>query len=234
MVAHTALLEARNIHKVYTRGQETVAALRNVSVQIQRATLTAITGPSGSGKTTLAHVLGGLTRPDEGEIMALGERISGYSDARLSRYRNKTVGFVFQNFNLLPYYTALENVTIPLILAGESKQRRNDKALHFLAMMGLDRRAMARANELSGGERQRVAIARALVNQPKVIIADEPTGSLDSVRAREILAIFKSLAHQHDVTVIMVTHDTGLAAAADAVITLRDGQIISGGMSETT
>ena len=233
MMAYSALLEARHIHKAYTRGQEVVTALSDASLRIERASLTAVTGPSGSGKTTLAHILGGLTRPDGGEIIVSGEHISGYSDARLSRYRNKTIGFVFQNFNLLPYYTALENVMIPLMLAGEPKHRRVDTAFHFLNMMGLAHKATARANELSGGERQRVAIARALVNKPKVIVADEPTGSLDSARAKEIMAIFQSLAHQHDVTVIMVTHDLQLAGAADAQIQLRDGRVIRGGVSGT-
>ena len=233
MMAHSALLEARHIHKAYTRGQEVVTALSDASLRIERASLTAVTGPSGSGKTTLVHILGGLTRPDGGEIIVSGEHISGYSDARLSRYRNKTIGFVFQNFNLLPYYTALENVMIPLMLAGEPKRRRIDAAFHFLNMMGLAHKATARANELSGGERQRVAIARALVNKPKVIVADEPTGSLDSARAKEIMTIFQSLAHQHDVAVIMVTHDLQLAGVADTQIQLRDGRVVRGGMSGT-
>lgn len=221
-------LEVHNVHKSYRRGNETVEALRGVSVAVQKAHLTAVTGPSGSGKTTLAHVLGGLTRPDSGEVIIEDEHISGYSDVRLSRYRNKTVGFVFQNFNLLPYYTAIENVMVPLMIAGESRSHRFDKALHFLGMMGLEHKAMAHANELSGGERQRVAIARALVNDPRIIIADEPTGSLDSSRSKEILRIFQSLAHTHGVSIIMVTHDLHIASQADSTISLLDGMIVPG------
>lgn len=225
MKEKAALIQAHDIHKTFRRGDEKVAALGGVSANIYPATLTAITGPSGSGKTTFVHVLGGLTRPDDGDVIVAGEHISGYSDARLSRYRNKTVGFVFQNFNLLPYYNVLENVMVPLLLAGVSKGKRIDTSMRYLKQVGLERKSTARANELSGGERQRVAIARALVMHPRIIIADEPTGSLDSVRADEIMTIFQTLAHQHDVTVVMVTHDQQLARRADHQIMLRDGRI---------
>ncbi len=225
MKEKTALIQAHDIHKTFRRGDEIVTALGGVSVNIYPATLTAITGPSGSGKTTFVHVLGGLTRPDDGDVIVAGEHISGYSDARLSRYRNKTVGFVFQNFNLLPYYNVLENVMVPLLIAGVSKGKRIDTSMRYLKQVGLEHKSTARANELSGGERQRVAIARALVMHPRIIIADEPTGSLDSVRADEIMTIFQTLAHQHDVTVVMVTHDQQLARRADHQIMLRDGRI---------
>lgn len=220
------LIDVHDVRKTYTRGAEAVTALNSVSLQVGRSELVAITGPSGSGKTTLVHVLGGLTKPDSGEVIIAGEHISRYSDARLSRYRNKTVGFVFQNFNLLPYYSALENVMVPLLIAGVTKSKRIDEGLRSLESIGLAHKASARANELSGGERQRVAIARALVTHPRIIIADEPTGSLDSMRAGEIMTIFQSLAHKHNVTIVMVTHDNQLAAKADTIITLRDGTIV--------
>jgi putative ABC transport system ATP-binding protein len=228
MVRSNITLEARNISKAYQLGMEPVYALRDVSLSLHRGELTAIVGPSGSGKTTLAHVLGGLIRPDTGDVIVGDTPFSSYSDKALSHYRNKTVGFVFQNFNLLSYYNALENVSMPLILAKIKPRERVRKAKKYLTLLGIENKAMARANELSGGERQRVAIARALIHDPKIIIADEPTGSLDSRRAKETLSILKALAHHQGVTVVMVTHDLSIAAQADRIIHILDGRIQGG------
>jgi putative ABC transport system ATP-binding protein len=225
MVRSNITLEARNISKAYQLGMEPVYALRDVSLSLYRGELIAIVGPSGSGKTTLAHVLGGLIRPDAGDVIVGDTPFSSYSDKVLSHYRNKTVGFVFQNFNLLPYYNALENVCVPLVLAKITPRERVRKAKKYLTLLGIENKAMARANELSGGERQRVAIARALIHDPRIIIADEPTGSLDSRRAKETLSILKTLAHHQGVTVVMVTHDLSIAAQADRIIHILDGRI---------
>lgn len=229
VTAAGTVLEARNISKSYRLGAETVAAVRGVSLTLHAGEIVAVVGPSGSGKTTLAHVLGGLITPDSGEVIVGDASVSAYSDKKLSRYRNKTVGFVFQNFSLLSHYNVLENVALPLVPAKCPPSERRKRALECLRMMGIEAKAEARATDLSGGERQRVAIARALVANPKIIIADEPTGSLDSKRAQEIMTILTLLAHKKNVTVVMVTHDQTLASQADRVIAIRDGSLQKGG-----
>lgn len=222
---NTALITVTDVSKKYRRGHEVITALGNVSLSIQKGELLAIVGPSGSGKTTLTHIIGGLITPDTGSVAIEGKPLKKRSDKALSHYRNAKVGFVFQSFSLIPYYTAAENVMIPLIIAGMPGRKRRALAERYLKMVGLERRANQRANELSGGERQRVSIARALVNNPQIIIADEPTGSLDSTRGNEIMAILETLSHTKGITVLMVTHDETLAKRADRVIAIKDGHI---------
>jgi putative ABC transport system ATP-binding protein len=226
MVLKTSILvEAKNISKKYHRGSETIMALGDVSLTISKGELLAIVGPSGSGKTTLTHIIGGLSTPDTGVVVVEGQELKKRSDKSLSAYRNSEVGFIFQNFGLIPSYSAIENVMIPLVVANLSAKQRHDKAKESLVLVGLQKRMHQRADELSGGERQRVSIARALVNSPKIIIADEPTGSLDSVRGEEIMKILEDLVHKQGISVLMVTHDMGLAARADRIIHIRDGRI---------
>lgn len=222
------VLVAKNIRKSYESGDGRVEAVSDVSLSLYSGEFVAIVGPSGSGKTTLAHILGGLTKPDSGELLVDNTAFSTYSDKTLSQYRNKKVGFVFQNFNLLPYYNVLENVSVPLILAKIPSRRRIEKAKKYIKLVDLGHKQHARATELSGGERQRIAIARALVNEPLIIIADEPTGSLDSRRAQEIVTILKNLAHKKGVAVVMVTHDLSFAAQADRVLRILDGSLQMG------
>lgn len=222
------LIRARNISKKYRRGHESVTALHDISLDIKRGELVAIIGPSGSGKTTLTHIIGGLIGSDTGSVEVNGSLLNRRSDKALSTFRNSQVGFIFQNFSLIPYYSAIENVAIPLMVANVSPKARHERASRYLKMVGLEKRINQRANELSGGERQRVAIARALVNQPDIIIADEPTGSLDSVRGDEIMTILEQLSHQEGITILMVTHDESLAVRADRKIHIRDGRIVKG------
>jgi len=220
------ILRVENIVKTYHRGRETITALDGISLDVFKGELLAIVGPSGSGKTTLSHVIGGLITPTSGSVKFRDLPATKPSDKQLSQYRNKNIGFVFQNFSLIPYYTALENVAMPLVVAKVSKQERHRKAETLLREIGLQHRVHQRADKLSGGERQRIAIARALVNNPQIIIADEPTGSLDSVRGNEIMKILETLSHKHGVTILMVTHDLALAERADRRITIRDGKIV--------
>jgi putative ABC transport system ATP-binding protein len=220
------LLQVDAVSKKYHRGHEVITALHEVSLTIRKGELLAIVGPSGSGKTTLTHIIGGLATPDSGTVTVAGHTLEKRSDKALSLYRNVEIGFIFQNFSLLSYYTALENVTIPLVVAKMAPSERRKLASQYLKLVGLGKRMHQRANELSGGERQRVSIARALVNKPSIIIADEPTGSLDSVRGNEIMVILEALSHRKGITVLMVTHDEALAARADRIIHIRDGQIV--------
>lgn len=222
------LIRVDGVAKTYKRGHEAIAALQGVNLTIRRGELLAIVGPSGSGKTTLTHIIGGLITPSEGAVVVDGRKLSRRSDRALSKYRNATVGFIFQNFSLLPYYTALENVTIPLIIAGQRRRTRQQLAKEYLALVGLEKQANQRADELSGGERQRVSIARALVRRPRIIIADEPTGNLDSARGQEIMNVLEKLSRRQHITVLMVTHDEALAARADRIIHLRDGRTTGG------
>ena len=208
----------------YLLGSETVRALRGVDIQIQRNEFTAIMGPSGSGKSTLMNLLGCLDTPTAGEYWLNGQKVSELSDDELARIRNKEIGFVFQTFNLLPRATSLHNVELPLIYAGVSAKERRARAEDSLAKVGLSDRMHHRPNELSGGQRQRVAIARALVNNPSIILADEPTGNLDSTTSHEIMGVFTSL-HQAGQTVILITHERDIAAYARRQIHLKDGLI---------
>jgi putative ABC transport system ATP-binding protein len=221
-----AIISMQNIWKTYQMGTEELHALRDVSFEVQRNEYVAIIGPSGSGKSTLMNLIGCLDSPSQGDYWINGNLVSEMSDDELAQIRNKEVGFVFQTFNLLARATALHNVELPLIYAGLRAAERNEKARAALASVELGDRVMHRPNELSGGQRQRVAIARALVNHPSILLADEPTGALDTKTSMEIMALFEKL-HEEGNTIILVTHEADIAARAHRVITIRDGSIES-------
>jgi len=215
-----------DIIKHYHVGTETIRALRQVSLTINKNEYVAIMGPSGSGKSTLMNILGCLDTPTGGQYILNNTDVSQLIDDQLAEIRNKEIGFVFQTFNLLPRYTALENVTLPLIYAGISKEDRVEMAKDALIHVGLEDRMTHKPNELSGGQRQRVAVARALVNKPSIILADEPTGNLDSKTSVDILNLFEEI-HALGNTIILVTHEEDIALHAERIIRLRDGQIES-------
>lgn len=220
------VIVTRGLKREYDMGGEVVRALRGVDIAIRRNEYVAIMGPSGSGKSTLMNLIGCLDTPNGGEYWLNGMLVSKMSDDQLARVRNKEIGFVFQTFNLLPRATALHNVELPLVYAGVSSDERKRRAKAALASVQLDNRMHHRPNELSGGQRQRVAIARALVNQPSILLADEPTGNLDSATSTEIMKVFEELASSGQ-TVIMVTHEPDIAAHARRVVVLRDGLVAS-------
>lgn len=221
------LLQARNLEKSYTRGEETVAALKGVSLEIPDGQFVSIMGPSGSGKSTLLHLLGGLDRPTGGEVILKGESIARMSDSELSLFRRRKLGFIFQFFNLLPTLTAIENVCLPRLLGNESKRSIEPKARELLSMMGLYERMNHKPDQLSGGEMQRVAIARALVSDPLLILADEPTGNLDTRTGGQILSLLRDLARDSGKTIVMVTHDPNAASYGNRLIRLKDGALES-------
>jgi len=220
------LISIREIVKNYMIGEIVVRALRSVSIEISRNEYVAIMGPSGSGKSTLMNLMGCLDTPTSGEYILNGKDVSKMNDDSLAEIRNKEIGFVFQTFNLLPRYTALENVTLPLVYAGFTKSERLKRAEEVVESVGLTDRMYHKPNELSGGQRQRVAIARALVNSPSIILADEPTGNLDTQTSIEIMALFREL-HRKGNTIILVTHEEDIAKHALRIIRLRDGKVES-------
>ena len=227
------IIRIRDLMRHYVMGSETVQALRGVSLDIQRNEYVAIMGPSGSGKSTMMNVLGCLDTPTSGEYWLNGQEVSRLSDDALARVRNKEIGFVFQTFNLLPRASALHNVELPLVYAGVSGKVRRDRAAHALEIVGLGQRMHHRPNELSGGQRQRVAIARALVNRPSILLADEPTGNLDSATSTEIMQLFDAL-HAEGQTIVLVTHEHDIADHARRQVHLRDGQVAQDFTTEGT
>ena len=218
------LIDIVDIHKIYEVGKEKVHALRGVDLTIDSGSYVAIMGASGSGKSTLMNILGCLDTPSDGSYSLKGRKVSDLGDDDLAYIRNREIGFVFQTFNLLPRASAAQNVELPLVYAGESQKRRTRRAAAALAAVGLADRAHHRPNELSGGQRQRVAIARALVNEPSILLADEPTGNLDSKTSEEIMVILDEL-HEQGHTIIIVTHERDIAAHTHRVVQLHDGSV---------
>jgi len=220
------LVEVRDLWKEYQVGRAVVQALRGVSMDVEEGEFLAVVGPSGSGKSTLLHLIGGLDRPTKGTVRVAGVEVSSLrSDRELSRYRNEYVGFVFQFFHLIPRLTAVENVELPLVARGVDPRERRRRALEALKLVGLEHRAWHRPTELSGGEQQRVAIARALVAEPRLLLADEPTGNLDSANARLIMELFRKLVDGLGVTIVMATHNLELLRYCDRVVRLVDGRV---------
>ncbi len=233
-VPRDAVIVTRNLQRDYDMGGEIVHALRGVDINIRRNEFVAIMGPSGSGKSTLMNLIGCLDSPTGGEYWLNGHRVSELGDDQLARIRNKEIGFVFQTFNLLPRASALHNVELPLVYAGTGSKERRALASDALARVGLADRMHHTPNELSGGQRQRVAIARALVNRPSILLADEPTGNLDSTTSEEIMALFETL-HDEGQTVLLVTHENDIAAHAQRQVHLKDGRVerdfVTGGVA---
>jgi putative ABC transport system ATP-binding protein len=219
-----ALIETRDLWKTYVMGEEEIHALRGVSIEIERGEYVAIMGPSGSGKSTLMNLIGCLDTPTKGSYLLNEKEVAAMNDDELAEIRNQEIGFVFQTFNLLPRATALHNVELPLIYAGIAGKLRQERAKAALEKVDLMSRASHRPNELSGGQRQRVAIARALVNDPSILLADEPTGNLDSKTGNEIMGVFERL-HGAGNTIVLVTHEADIAAYAHRTIHIRDGQV---------
>ena len=220
------IIELKDLVKTYHVGETEVRALRGVTYSIETGDFLAIMGPSGSGKSSLMNILGCLDRPTSGEYILAGEEVSTFSKDKLARIRNQKIGFVFQSFNLLPRTTALENTELPLLYSTTDGRDTTERALASLAAVGLADRAHHKTNQLSGGEQQRVAIARALLNNPTLILADEPTGNLDSKTSSEVMNIFKSLNEEKGITMVMVTHEPDIAAWAGKRIYLKDGLIV--------
>jgi putative ABC transport system ATP-binding protein len=219
-----SMIETRDLWKTYVMGAEEIHALRGVSINLERGEYVAIMGPSGSGKSTLMNLIGCLDTPTKGSYVLNGKEVSSMDDDELARVRNEEIGFVFQTFNLLPRASALHNVELPLVYAGVSSKDRQQRAKEALDKVDLTSRMSHKPNELSGGQRQRVAIARALVNNPSILLADEPTGNLDSKTGVEIMNLFSKL-HELGNTIILVTHEADIAAHAHRIIHIRDGQV---------
>ena len=219
------VIEIKDVKKTYQMGDVEVAALNGVSFQVEQGEMIAITGPSGSGKSTLMNIIGCLDTPTSGSYILDGTDVSKMSDDAQADVRNKKIGFVFQQFNLLPRTAAIDQVELPMVYAGAAD--RQERAKQALQSVGLGERLHHRPNELSGGQQQRVAIARALVNNPSILLADEPTGNLDSKSGAEIISIFKSLNHDKGLTIVLVTHDPSIADQAQRVIHVKDGQLVN-------
>jgi putative ABC transport system ATP-binding protein len=222
----TKIIETQSISKRYVMGEEVIDALKDVTISVNKGEYVAFMGPSGSGKSTLMNIVGCLDTPSTGKYILNGQDVSEMSENELAAVRNKEIGFVFQTFNLLPRQSALENVALPLIYAGYTKKERTEIAMKTLKGVGLDNRALHKPNELSGGQRQRVAVARALVNDPSILLADEPTGNLDTKTSDEIMDLFDQL-HKKGNTIVMVTHEDDIAQYAHRIIRLRDGVVES-------
>lgn len=219
-----SIIELKNIARTYRVGSETIYALRSVTLSIAKNEYVALMGPSGSGKSTLMNVLGCLDTPTDGEYVLNGNTVSKMTDNDLAEVRNKEIGFVFQSFNLMPRYSALENVILPLVYAGMPKKEREQRGKLVLEQVGLSDRMHHKPNELSGGQKQRVAVARALVNNPAIILADEPTGNLDSKTSIEIMGLFEEI-HKQGNTIVLVTHEEDIAQHAHRIVRLKDGLV---------
>ena len=224
MIQDSTVIALQGIQRLYRMGDETIYALRGVDLSIERNEYVALMGPSGSGKSTLMNLIGCLDSPSAGSYWLNGQDVAGLSDNQLAQIRNKEIGFVFQTFNLLPRLSALDNVALPLIYAGVSEAQRLERALEVLNQVGLGDRVSHKPNELSGGQRQRVAVARALVNRPSLILADEPTGNLDSKTSIEIMELFATI-HALGNTIVLVTHEEDIANHSRRIVRLRDGVI---------
>ncbi len=219
------MIELHDVWRLYRMGDETINALAGIDLEVSQGEFVAIVGPSGSGKSTLLNIIGGLDSPTMGRIEVDGQDLGKASDRELSLYRNKKVGFIFQTFNLQPIYTALENVSLPLVFAKVPLRRRKQIAREVMETLALSDRLRHKPNQLSGGERQRVAIARALVNEPKILLADEPTGNLDSKTGEQIMELLTRLNKEREITLLLVTHDLKTAGHADRMLQMHDGQI---------
>ncbi len=226
--ADVPAIRAVDLTRTFEIGGNVVEALKGVSLEVPRGQFIALVGPSGSGKSTFLNLVGGLDRLTSGQLFVDGEELATCSESALTEHRRRRVGFVFQGFNLLPRLTALENVALPLMFSGIPQKDRLEQAISMLAQVGLQERLGHRPTQLSGGEQQRVAIARALVGRPSIILADEPTGNIDSVTGQGIMSLLRQLNEEGEVTLVLVTHDLDAAAYADRVIHLRDGQITDG------
>ncbi|HEV7453737.1 MAG TPA: ABC transporter ATP-binding protein [Candidatus Saccharimonadales bacterium] len=221
----TPIIELKNVTKTYRLGDETLNALDGVSFRVNAGDFVAITGPSGSGKSTLANIIGGLDHPNDGSVIVDGNELARTRDGKLSDYRNANIGFVFQSFNLQGTNTALENVMLPMVFARMKNKERKARAKECLEAVGLGDRLKHHPGQLSGGQRQRVAIARALAVKPKIIIADEPTGNLDTVKGQEIMKVLHDLNKQQGITLLIITHDMSIARQARRIVEIRDGKI---------
>lgn len=220
------LVMVEDLWKIYRVDKMEYPALRGVDMEVYDGEFLAVVGPSGSGKSTLLHIIGGLDTPTKGRVMVEGSDISALSSGKLADYRNRMVGFIFQFYNLLPYLRAVENVELPMAIANVGPGRRRERALELLRLVGLGDKAFKRPTELSGGEQQRVAIARSLINEPRLLLADEPTGNIDTTSAEAIMEIFRRLVDERGVSIVMVTHNLELIRFCDRVIKLRDGRIV--------